>query len=648
MASSSRQNKIDTWLDEWEELREKNPRLNISNYIKNRLVRESPENIRHFKSCVRRLSAFQRLVEIETATRGQSRRGPFLAEAARFFEGDEPISGYKLKKCLGRGGFGEVWGGWAPGKIPVAMKLITHVSSARQEHRALDIVRQIRHPHLIGVHRAEVNDKTLVIVMELATRSLRDQLEESRNSGLRGIAFPVLMGYMYGIAKALDYLNAPQHRYLDKPGRRVQHLDVKPDNILLVGGEAKLADWGIAQFMAADGTDSRCASGTLNYMAPERFPPRFDITPSSDQYSLAVTYCELRTGELSFVFGEPCRKHRWSQINLDHLAPVERTIVARALAEDPNARWPSCTAFVIALDRALQSKPEKISRRSVAVAALGLMLFLAALYLFFSSDPAESIKGTLSGVEREEPGQPPLQPQPQPAPQSLPGKSAVEEPVAPPVVRMPPKEPVWPPTPPSSVSRPKAPPGINTNEQVAKVSTEEKTTEPPANDAAPPAAATAPNDQAKDEQKTDESPKIMALQNLPPFKRIGTSPPDWPPGFKDQQRLSMHPPWASGPGNYSGAQFQIHKQYVKFESEYGVDRASSGRMSQGSAVYFTLLGDGKRLWQSGGISVSQQYKRISVPIVGVNVLELRTHVVGNANHAHASWRNPVVIRRDGI
>src|SRR5437868_14347788 len=94
--------------------------------------------------------------------------------------GDEPIPGYRLIEPLGRGGFGEVWKCQAPGGFHKAIKFVRGASSvdkgqqwlAEQERQAIEFIKNIRHPFILTVERAELQQGTLMIVMELADRNL--------------------------------------------------------------------------------------------------------------------------------------------------------------------------------------------------------------------------------------------------------------------------------------------------------------------------------------------------------------------------------------------------------------------------------------------------------------------------------------------
>src|SRR5436309_612475 len=156
----------------------------------------------------------------------------------------EPIPGYRLLEPLGKGGFGEVWKCEAPGGLLKAIKIVAgksrqlgdDASGADQELRALQHVKSIRHPFLLSMDRIEVIDGDLLIVMELADRSLHDLLEEYRQKGLPGIPCDELLGYLREGAEVLDLMNQQHH---------LQHLDIKPRNLFLVNRHLKVADFGL-------------------------------------------------------------------------------------------------------------------------------------------------------------------------------------------------------------------------------------------------------------------------------------------------------------------------------------------------------------------------------------------------------------------
>src|SRR5688572_28977644 len=117
----------------------------------------------------------------------------------------EPIAGYKLISPLGKGGFGEVWKCEAPGGLFKAVKFVNGKLDsidaqegiwAEQELDALQRVKSIRHPFILSMERVETIDGELVIVMELADKSLHDRLLECQSAGLPGIPREELLFYL--------------------------------------------------------------------------------------------------------------------------------------------------------------------------------------------------------------------------------------------------------------------------------------------------------------------------------------------------------------------------------------------------------------------------------------------------------------------
>src|SRR5438105_14203501 len=209
----------------------------------------------------------------------------------------EPVKGYRLIEPLGSGGFGEVWKCEAPGGLYKAIKFVfgnlnsLDVDGARaeQELKALSRVKEVRHPFVLSMERIEVVEGELVIVMELADRNLHDAFEQCLTAGLVGIPRDTLLGYVRDAAEALDHMNE-QHN--------LQHLDIKPRNLFLVSNRVKVADFGLVKHLERSGLSGVMAGATPLYAPPETFTNQ--ISGTSDQYSLAIVYQELLTGQRPF------------------------------------------------------------------------------------------------------------------------------------------------------------------------------------------------------------------------------------------------------------------------------------------------------------------------------------------------------------
>lgn len=254
--------------------------------------------------------------------------------------GAEPIAGYQLMEKLGSGGYGEVWKVMAPGGLVKAIKVIFgHMSDARaeQELRALSRIKEVRHPFILSLERIEIIEEQLFIVTELADSSLMDRFEECRKGNKPGIPREELLGYLRDAADALDFMN----EQFD-----LQHLDIKPQNLLLVGKHIKLADFGLVKDLS--GAQGSVTGGvTPIYACPEVFDGV--VTRFSDQYSLAIVYQEMLTGLRPFPGKTALQlavQHMNSPPLLDPLPPADRAVIGRALAKVPEQRFPTCREMV--------------------------------------------------------------------------------------------------------------------------------------------------------------------------------------------------------------------------------------------------------------------------------------------------------------
>ncbi len=339
--------------------------------------------------------------------------------------GFEPIPGYRLENFLGRGQFGEVWRASSPGGTHVALKFLNvRERQGRKEFRAIQKVKGIRHPHLVLTYALWLLDENmqviddaafdnnhsllndtfgatllrmpvqqadkqkpfmLVIATVLCEQNLMERLRDYNQKGKRGFPFQELIGYIEDAAKAIDFLNTPRHELGDGQVA-IHHCDIKPENIMVLGDLAVVGDFGVARILSA-GADSRTTSmaGSVAYAAPETFDNRIEAT--SDQYSLAITYYELRTGKLPFP------EESQAQVIKDKLAgkldfsdvPVgEAKVLRRAMAVLPGDRYPTARAFV----DALRSAGGDVPQRAPTLTTLLTLAFAGALVLGLVSSAA--------------------------------------------------------------------------------------------------------------------------------------------------------------------------------------------------------------------------------------------------------------------
>lgn len=269
--------------------------------------------------------------------------------------------GYRMIRKIGQGNFGEVWLSEAPGGVEVALKIVRIPPGQKTKHlemRSLDLMKRLRHPFLMQVQAFWVSEEQILIAMELADYSLRDR---ARQSGSDGMSLPELLRYMTEAAEGIDYL----HR------EHVVHRDIKPENLLLLKGHIKVADFGLARFMDESGLTvvATQVAGSPLYMAPEVWTGK-PVT-SSDQYSLAMTYAELRLGRAPFSatsMVSVMQEHLYGQPQLGGLAESEQAVLRIALSKHPNDRYRNCSEMVQALVDATRKvdTPEPPPKRNPA------------------------------------------------------------------------------------------------------------------------------------------------------------------------------------------------------------------------------------------------------------------------------------------
>ncbi len=264
---------------------------------------------------------------------------------------------YQLTRYIGEGAFAwvyeasEVLRGEHVARV--AVKLIDpqddgHTQGLMREIQALA---QFSHPSIL-VYRTsgEVASGRLqgmfYIVTELAERSLGEMLRNGQRptgSELNAIAAQ--------ISSALAYIHS----------RGGVHRDVKPDNILRVGGSWQLADFGMARAVSGSLVSASGRKGTLGYMAPEMLDGQ--VGPASDVYSLGVTLLEGLTGRLAHdgsTEGEFIRNLSRMPANIPgDIREPWRTVLSRLLERDAKGRCSADELSVLLLARPEDQRDSK-------------------------------------------------------------------------------------------------------------------------------------------------------------------------------------------------------------------------------------------------------------------------------------------------
>jgi tRNA A-37 threonylcarbamoyl transferase component Bud32/tetratricopeptide (TPR) repeat protein len=210
--------------------------------------------------------------------------------------------------------------------------------------REIEMAAQLQHPHIVPVYDSGAADGFLYYVMPfIEGESLRDLLQREGRLGIDRAA-EIVRDAASGLA------------YAHKHG--VVHRDVKPENIMLSGGHAVVADFGIARAIDASRAESASmtgvgmAIGTPAYMSPEQATAD-NVDARSDQYALACVFYEMASGKQPF--SAPTMQALLTQVltaprprlssAVQHTPPGLAAAVQRALAQDPAQRFPDIMTF---------------------------------------------------------------------------------------------------------------------------------------------------------------------------------------------------------------------------------------------------------------------------------------------------------------
>ncbi len=328
------------------------------------------------------VTAVRRLIEARVAETATASAPPVPGAAVLGHRPGERVGPYLLVELLGTGGMGEVWLARRDDgalRRDVALKLPL-LDSRRREvalrfARERDILARLEHPHIARLYDAGVAQGQPFLAMERVNGLHVTAYADGRQLDVEG-----------RLALFLQVLDAVQYAHANL----VLHRDLKPSNILVTDeGQVRLLDFGVATLLEPEGaaldTPLTRATGralTPGYASPEQILGT-PLTTASDVYSLGVVLFELLTGSrpvqlpgssgpelaAAILASEPLSP----SLAVSEAAALARgstaaklrrrlagdldSILLRALAKQPEGRYPSAEAFADDLRRSIELEP---------------------------------------------------------------------------------------------------------------------------------------------------------------------------------------------------------------------------------------------------------------------------------------------------
>lgn len=278
------------------------------------------------------------------------------------------VGRYQVIRRLGAGGMGSVFLARDPDlDRHVAIKLVkddlTDDPELRERFsREARSAARLRHPNIVTVFDIGEQDGCPFIAMEfLEGESLADRIKRRAHTDLSQ-ALRWMESLCLGLAHA------------HKAG--IVHRDIKPANTMIdTEGTLKIVDFGIVRLAGSQMTREGVLVGTINYLAPEQVLGRAS-DHRADIFAVGAVFYELLTGHKAFpgsipdgLFTRLCQQDPPPLASYrQDLDPAIQEIVTRALAKDPDARYPDLTTMAqdLAIVRARVSSPPDVEATRLA------------------------------------------------------------------------------------------------------------------------------------------------------------------------------------------------------------------------------------------------------------------------------------------
>src|SRR4051812_5895903 len=248
----------------------------------------------------------------------------------------------------------------------ISPELATDEGFRQRFVREAQLAASIDHPNVIDIYDASESDGLLFITMRwVQGTDLGSMLDRyGRLDAANAVRIISEVGF------ALDAAHA----------RGLVHRDIKPGNILIADGDGHvyLTDFGLTREAGEGGGLTRTGMfvGTTDYAAPEQIKgDRVDAR--TDVYALGCVLVQAVTGRVPYDLDSEMSK-MWAHVNdppprlrerVDDIPEALEEVVERAMAKDPEERYPSTGDLARAAAAAIQARPVGQAERTVATGA---------------------------------------------------------------------------------------------------------------------------------------------------------------------------------------------------------------------------------------------------------------------------------------
>jgi tetratricopeptide (TPR) repeat protein/tRNA A-37 threonylcarbamoyl transferase component Bud32 len=310
-------------------------------------------------------------------------------------------SSYTIVRELGGGGMSRVFlaEDIALGRSVVIKVLLPELAAgvnADRFKREVQLSARLQHPHIVPVLTAgEVDGLPYYVMPFVKGDSLRARLAGGP------LPIPEVVSILGDVSKALAYAQS----------EGVVHRDIKPDNILLSGGAATVADFGIAKAISSARrseagetlTSLGTSLGTPAYMTPEQVAGDPNVDHRADIYSLGCVAYEMLTGQAPFAGKSPQQQLAAHIVEKpvplaekrSGIPPSLIALVNRCLEKEPSARPQSASELVTQLETsgtqetvALARAPSRVPTWAIVAGIVVLGIVAIPTYKAFNRAPA--------------------------------------------------------------------------------------------------------------------------------------------------------------------------------------------------------------------------------------------------------------------